>query len=335
MSIPQLGTLVRLDPRDSWVSESGSFTPWLAQAENLALLGQTIHLDLELEATEKDVGPFRADILCRDGEGKWVVIENQLERTDHSHLGQLLTYAAGLKAVTVVWVAREFTDEHRAALDWLNENTKDAINFFGLEIELWRIGDSPPAAKFNVVCQPNDWSESASSAAKALAETALTPTKQLQLEYWTAFVKTVKANPGPLRTQKPLPQLWTTLPLGRANVYLTATASVQNKRLGAHVTLGGDHGKAFFKQLSSQKDSIEKAFGGPLEWRELPDNKESQVGVVWNDADPSDATSWPKQHESLRATLARLHQAFAPRVKQLMVSVTDTDSSSNSADSPS
>ena len=111
-----------------------------AQAENLSLLGEAIAIELELEAQEKDVGPFRADILCKDtSSDDWVLIENQIERTDHTHLGQLLTYAAGLQAVTIVWVAERFTDEHRATLDWLNKRTDEQINFFGLEIELWRI----------------------------------------------------------------------------------------------------------------------------------------------------------------------------------------------------
>src|SRR5256885_2050308 len=140
MNIRNLGRLQRVDLREVWLSESSGFTPWLAQQENMKLLGETIGIDLECEAQEKEVGPFRADILCKDtATDSWVLIENQLERTDHGHLGQLLTYAAGLEAVTIVWVAREFTDEHRAALDWLNEITGQKFNFFGLEIELWRI----------------------------------------------------------------------------------------------------------------------------------------------------------------------------------------------------
>lgn len=101
---------------------------------------------MSLEGQEQNVGPFRADLLCKDASSdRWVLIENQIERTDHGHLGQLLTYAAGLQAVTIIWIAARFTDEHRSALDWLNEVTKEDISFFGLEIELWRIGDSPAA----------------------------------------------------------------------------------------------------------------------------------------------------------------------------------------------
>src|SRR5438874_2064357 len=167
MTAISLGRLEKVDLRTVWTNEAGDFTPWLGREENLRLLGDAIDIELEPEAQEKYVGPFRADLLCKDAAtGDWVLIENQLERTDHTHLGQLLTYAAGLQAVTIVWVAERFTDEHRATLDWLNEITDDQINFFGLEIELWRIADSPVAPKFNIVSQPNDWSRSVLAAAK-------------------------------------------------------------------------------------------------------------------------------------------------------------------------
>ena len=147
----KLGRLERVKLREAWSTEAQDFTPWLAREENLAILSETLEVELQPEAQEKSVGPFRADILCRNADdgGTWVLIENQLERTDHLHLGQLLTYAAGLNAVTICWIAASFTDEHRAALDWLNEITDERFHFFGLEVELWRIGDSEPAPKFN------------------------------------------------------------------------------------------------------------------------------------------------------------------------------------------
>lgn len=152
MTMNTLGRLEKVDLRNFWTTEAGDFTPWLAQEENIALLGEAVGVELEVEAQEKSVGPFRADILCKDtSTDQWVLIENQLERTDHTHLGQLLTYGAGLNAVTIVWIAAKFTEEHRAALDWLNEITDERFNFFGLEVELWRIGDSLAAPKFNII----------------------------------------------------------------------------------------------------------------------------------------------------------------------------------------
>jgi diguanylate cyclase (GGDEF)-like protein len=153
-----LGKLERVDLRDIWGHEASGFTSWLARDENLAELGQVMGMKLELVGQERDIEPFRADILCRDALTKnYVIIKSQLENTNHTHLGQILTYAAGLGARTVVWVAKQFNEEHRAALDWLNNISRDDFEFFALEIELWRIGESLAAPKFNVVSKPNKW----------------------------------------------------------------------------------------------------------------------------------------------------------------------------------
>ncbi|MCA9449879.1 MAG: DUF4268 domain-containing protein, partial [Candidatus Omnitrophica bacterium] len=179
-----LGRLEKIELRQAWTNEARDFTPWLAQEENLALLAETIGIELELEGQEKSVGPFSADILCKDSAtGDWVLIENQLERTDHTHLGQLVTYSAGLEAVKVVWIAQRFTEEHRAALNWLNEISSEGVNFFGLEIELWKIGESPLAPKFNVVCKPNDWSKTV----RETADKKLSETQEIQLAFWSEF----------------------------------------------------------------------------------------------------------------------------------------------------
>jgi hypothetical protein len=204
MNPPTLGRLEKVDLRKAWVSESSGFTPWLAQSENLKLLGEAIGLELELEAQEKEVGPFRADLLCKVTQSdSWVLIENQLEMTDHRHLGQILTYAAGLKAVTIVWVAQTIREEHRAALDWLNSVTTEQINFFGLEIELWKIGESPFAPKFNVVSKPNNWSKRVTEGVEKIE---LSETRSLQLAFWTAFRQFVEAKGSKLRLSKPLGQ---------------------------------------------------------------------------------------------------------------------------------
>ena len=224
----ELGELTRVELRDIWTTEAQDFTPWLAQDDNLAKLGSTINLDLELEAQEKNVGPFRADILCKNtDDGSWVLIENQLERTDHNHLGQLLTYAAGLHAVTIIWVAAQFTDEHRATLDWLNEITDENFRFFGLEVELWRIGDSIAAPKFNIISKPNDWSRSISRAARQISEGKLTETKILYLDYWAGLRNFIQDHPTNLRPQKPSPQHWTDFGIGRSGYKLAALASAQ------------------------------------------------------------------------------------------------------------
>ena len=184
-------------------------------------------MSLGVESTECGVGPFRADILCRNQvDDSFVLIENQIESTDHSHLEQLLTYAAGLEAVTIIWVASRFTDEHRAALDWLNTITNEKFNFFGLEIELWRIGASPAAPKFNVVCQPNQWVRTTGRAVRN--GDGLSPTRQQQQEYRTEFKALLTGSGSNLRTGSPRPESSFVVAVGRAGFSLRGVMSPYN-----------------------------------------------------------------------------------------------------------
>lgn len=321
-----LGRFQKVELREVWLSESSDFTPWLAQEENLNLLAEAIGLELELEAQEKDVGPFRADILCKDTTtDNWVLIENQLARTDHSHLGQLLTYAAGLNAVTVVWIAERFTAEHRATLDWLNERTDDKINLFGLEIELWRIGESAVAPKFNIVSQPNDWSRTVREAAAGNGE--VSTHKKLQSKFWTAFKQYMETKGSIVRCQRPLPQHWANYAIGRSGVHLTSIVSlwdaetaVKDPEIRAQLVLNGPNAKQEFAALERQKDAIEKALGFNLTWHN-PDGKAvCRLYTRWK-TDFRDEAQWPEQFEWLRQRLEVMHKVFAPIMKNLKAEI--------------
>lgn len=326
----QLGRLKQINPRTVWESEDGEFTPWLAQADNLALLGEVIGLELELEATEKGVGPFRADILCKDTvSGDWVLIENQLRCTDHTHLGQLLTYAAGLRAATIVWIACPFTEEHRAALDWLNDITSSEFNFFGLEIELWQIGDSAIAPKFNVVCQPNEWT---STVRRTTGRTELTRAQKTQLKFWTAFRDYVEQSGAPFRPTKPLPQHWMSMAIGRSGFYLAAVASFFNSESGdfrsheirAELVAHDQYSKEYFDELYAQRDEIESELNYALVWHN-PENARMCRIFIRDSVDLDDETSWEKLHEWLTVRLSDLWRVFRPRVMSL--SITETGES--------
>ncbi len=313
-----LGRLERVELRDIWETEAQDFTPWLAKEENLKVLADTINMDLGLEAQEKSVGPFRADILCKNtDDGSWVLIENQLERTDHNHLGQLLTYAAGLHTVTVVWVAATFTDEHRATLDWLNDITDDSFRFFGLEVELWRIGDSPAAPKFNIVSKPNDWSRSVSQAARRIGAEALTETTALQLEYWASFRDYLQQEDSPIRPQKPFPQNWMNFGVGRTGFVLTVLLISTEKQIAVDITMNDENAKAYFALLRERKEEIEAALGLELVWMELPERKSCRLVHYWRDVDPLDKERWPEYREWMRQHLEKLNEVFRPRVKTL------------------
>jgi len=244
----KLGRLEKVDLREQWKKEDTDFTPWLAREDNMTLLSETIDIELEVQSQEENVGPFRADILCLDtANNHFVLIENQLEKTDHTHLGQLMTYAAGLDAVSIIWIAQKFTEEHRAALDWLNNITDDTFNFFGIEIELYRIGDSPPAPLFNLVSKPNDWTK---SVRKTASSQQLTETKLLQQEYWQALKEYLLESESKIRMQKPSPQHWNNMAIGRSEFHVSATVNSREKTLGIWLNITGANAKEKFDKLS-------------------------------------------------------------------------------------
>lgn len=316
-----LGRLERVDVRTAWATEAGDFTPWLAIENNIRLLGEAIGIELEVEAQEKNVGPFRADILCKDtANGTWVLIENQLERTDHCHLGQLLTYAAGLQAVTIVWISSRFTDEHRAALDWLNKVTDDNILFFGLEVELWRIGNSPMAPKFNIVSAPNDWSRSVSGAQKAIDQGAQSEGGQRYIDFWTRFGERIVEKQSPLRVPKPNADYWKNYSIGRSEFAVAAMILARDAWIGIQLTMYGVQAKQLYAQLLNQKEAIEAAIGEPLIWRELPNHKESQIRLIRKDLDPKDRNRWNEICEWLASRTEKFLTVFRPIVKDLNVS---------------
>ena len=318
MTTQRLGRLEKVDLRNFWETEAGDFTPWLAQAENIELLGETIGLELEVEAQEKNVGPFRADILCKDTTtGHWILIENQLERSDHTHLGQLLTYAAGLEVVTIVWITARFTEEHRAALDWLNEITDDRFRFFGLEVELWRIGDSLAAPKFDLVAKPNDWSRSVSAAARRLTESPVSETQALRLAFWTEFSNFLARNGYRLSQRKPSPAHFQNHGIGRTGFTFSALCAASRGWIACVLDLRGDDAKAHYHLLLAQKDEIEREFGAELDWRELPDGKESRIYFINDQMDPNDRDQWPEQHRWLADTLERFDRVFRKRIATL------------------
>ena len=302
-----LGRLERVDLRNIWETEAQDFTPWLATGENLSVLADTLGMELELEAQETNVGPFRADILCRNTDGgSWVLIENQLERTDHTHLGQLLTYAAGLHAVTICWIAERFTEEHRVTLDWLNEITDNKFRFFGLEVELWRIGNSPPAPKFNVVSKPNDWT----------VTPVVTAKRRLQEAFWSALMRQLEEKRSSVRPKKPQPQGWMPFSIGRADFWLEATLQAMKKRISVALFMTGPDATAHFRLLEQQSEKIEGELG-ELEWRALPDKKSSSIRLSRDDADLMQQENWPSQIDWMVSTLESFDRTFRPRLKSL------------------
>ena len=311
-----LGTLEKVELREVWERENSDFTPWLAGEENINILGQKIGLDLEVEAQEKSVGKFKADILCKDiNTDNWVLIENQLEKTNHGHLGQLLTYATGLDAVTIVWIAASFNEEHKSTLEWLNKITDENYNFFGLEIELYKIEDSKIAPNFKIVCQPDNWSQSISREAKRIEQGEVSETKLKQYKFWTELGKELQTADTPLKLQKARPQHWTNLAVGKTGVRLAATFNTQEERVSAQLYIVRD--KSMFKALENDKEAIEKELGEKLSWQLLPEKAASRIALYRSNSDIENNDDWKEMLSWLVEKLEKLRSVFSPRLKNL------------------
>lgn len=313
-----LGKIEKVDLRDIWDTEDKDFTPWLAQEGNISQLGDVIGIDLEVEAQEKNVGPFRADILARDtAANHYVLIENQLEITDHKHFGQIMTYAAGLDAFSVIWIAKQFTEEHRAAVDWLNRITDESINFFGIEIEVLKIGDSIAAPQFKVVAKPNNWTRSVKRAAN---ENELSETKIRQREYWTALKEYVSENGNPFKMQKPSPQHWSIIALGKSGFHLSLTVNSQKKTVAVSFEIStdsADDNKLYFDKIrANHEEQAAKEISENLSWQRLNDKKVSIVSLSEN-FNFLDSSSRQEQFAWFLETVNKFIKFFKPIIKNL------------------
>jgi hypothetical protein len=310
-----LGRLLKVDLRAYWKNEGTEFTPWLASEENMQLLSETVGIELEVQRQEESIGPFRADILCRDTiSDHLVLIENQLERTDHTHLGQLMTYAAGLDAVTIIWIAQTFTEEHRAALDWLNRITDDTFNFFGIEIELYKIGDSVPAPMFNLVSKPNDW---AKSVKKSAASQNITDTKLLQQQYWQSLKNFLDTNKSPVKMQNAQPQHWANIAVGKSDFNLTAQVNSRENILTVMLNILGNDAKSNYEKLYEMAyDNSLALISDNIIWDKMESKKMSCIylttsGDFLNKNDTSIQFAWFKEY------LEKFTKFFKPLIRKV------------------
>ena len=326
METPKFGSLTPVDLRECWPREDSDFTPWLAQEESIALLGEAIGCtELEVKQQEAAVGRFSADILCRNvADDSLVVIENQLEKTDHSHLGQLITYAAGLDAKTLVWVVKEFTEEHRAAIDWLNLHTDEDFHFFGVEVEVLRIGNSPPAPRFDVVAKPNDWAKVTRQAPRS--RTGNSDLQNLYLEFWQIFGDHSE-EAGRFKRPKPQPDKWLGWGSGGKETSLCTQICFKENWILVDVYLGGRSCDAHYQLLKSQQEKIEAELGYSLVWDARPGMKSCNIHIK-KEVDTKDRSRWGEYSQWLLERLAEFGDVFRPRIKQLDASewVPATDS---------
>ncbi len=310
--VQELSKLVALDPREVWPNEAHDYTPWLlANADALATV---LGIDIELTTNEHPVGGFALDLLGTDLTNDCVlVVENQLSTTDHTHLGQIVTYSAGTDAKTIVWMATAFREEHRQALDWLNAVSEGNARFFGVEIGAVRIANSPPAPLFTLRAQPNDWHSQTALAARATTRTS--GKGDLYIGFWTRFLERVhKEHPDWTHAKKPGASNWFTMscPLKGGPAFSVSFAANGKLRSELYIDYEANPEQVakVFAFLSRAREYLETQYGGSLSWEELPNNRASRIA----DYSPGDVTNIEQHDEYIDwffDTSSRLRKALS------------------------
>ena len=304
-----LGRLTSIPPRDVWHHEALDFTPWLLQ--NADVLSDLLGMDLALDVAEHPVGGFSLDLMGRDETtGEVVIVENQLEASDHTHLGQILTYAAGTDPTTIVWVAASFRPEHRAALDWLNARTNENTRFFGVELGVVRIGQSEPAPLFRLVAEPNDWEKRVRAVTQA---EGLSAKQELYLGFWTRWLERLHAErPGWSRATRPPRDSWFSVTAGIQGI--TYYTSFTKQGLSSELVFespDADLNTARFEKLQARQVELDGSYGGVLDWQELQGRKATRVAEYLAGADVTAEEEWDKYLEWLLDRQSRLRHALA------------------------
>ena len=307
----KLGRLKEIDVRKVWMHEQYDFSKWLSSEENIKELGNILNLSLVDVETEKFVGTYRCDIICKDElTGKTVLIENQLEKTNHDHLGKIITYASGLDASVVVWVVSSVKEEHASAIEWLNKHTDDDLSFFLIELHAYTIGDSMPAPMFKVIEQPNDFSKKAKSMAKS-PELNLSQTKRL--EFWNRFNDVLEERGKPFNKRKATTDHWYSVAIGSSECHISI--DLVNREHKIRVGLWISDNKELYDYLFTNKQEIEQIANIKLSWDRLDDKKASLVCTYINGLDFNKQENYEELMNKVIDTILVLRKAFAQFIK--------------------
>lgn len=300
--------------RDVWKNEAKNFTLWLF--DNIEFLGEELDMDLTAVDREGDAGSFSVDIIAEDENGQKVVIENQLEKTNHEHLGKILTYLANLDAKIAVWVSSNPRQEHERAIDWLNE-FGPGISFYLVKIEAYKIGKSNPAAKFSIIAGPSEESEVIGKKKKEYAKRHI-----LRKEFWGELLQKSNKKIPLFNNISPAIYSWVGTGAGKAGINYQYV--ITNKYAGCELYL--DKGKGYekpninknrFDKLYKRKRIIEKKFGGKLSWERLDNARASRISIRFIGSGLYDKENWPKLQDKMVDAMTRMEKSLKGYIKEL------------------
>ena len=274
MATMKLGKLQEVDIRKLWSHEQYDFSEWLSKSENLELLNEAIGLTLSEVEKEVYVGAYRCDLVGTDETtGDKVIIENQLEMSNHDHLGKIITYASGLDAKVVVWIVKEAREEHRSAIEWLNNNTPEKLSFFLIEIHAYQIGDSLCAPKFEVVEKPNGFIKNAKTQSSGSGD--YNKSQGERIEFWTRFNEILVERGKPFNVRKATTDHWYDIAIGTSDAHVSLTLVNKEGYVGIELYISDN--KDLFDKLYTQKEEIENKLGLVPDWQRLDGKKASRV----------------------------------------------------------
>ena len=319
MTTPNLAKIERVDLREAWPNEARDFTPWLAK--NIAELGEALGMDLELQETEAAVGGYSLDVLATDpNQNRPVIIENQLEPTDHDHLGKLLTYAAGHDANVVVWLTREFRDEHRQTLDWLNQRTGKDTQFFGVVVELFRIGNSPYAPHFRLVATPNDWSKK-TLATPGRVNRGGSERSERYREFFQGLIDILREEHRFTNARTGQPQNWYSFSAGYGQkvTYGANFTGQKQARVEVYIDVGDpDQNIKLLEDLEGHRHEIESCLEQALDWQRLENRRACRIALDRPGSIDDDAATLAEIRDWMVENLVNLKQVFGPHLAELI-----------------
>ncbi len=299
--------------RQLFKDEAQHFTTWLEQ--HLEVLSERLGIELNLVQREKAVGDFNVDLLCEDSADRPVIIENQLEKTDHDHLGKLLTYLVNLDARAAIWVTSEPRPEHQKVIDWLNENTAADLAFYLVKVEAVSIGQSPPAPLFTVLAGPSEQTKQLGEKKKEWADRHIR-----RMEFWKGLLDRSKEKTKLFANISPGRYNWLGTGAGRSGVTFNYTIVMDLATVELYIDHDHETGaknKAIFDALAAQKEAIEREFGGPLEWERLDDKRASRIRKRFTDGGLADPETWPRLQDEMIDAMIKLDRALRGRLAEV------------------
>ena len=298
--------------REIWQQEAADFTTWLA--DNIDYLNDKLGFNLNVLETEKKVGSFNVDIFCEDEHGNSVIIENQLERTDHSHLGQILTYAVGVDAKTVIWISPEPRREHVEVIEWLNEVTPVDMSWYILKIEAVRIGDFPVAPLFSLIAWPSQEGKETGMVKKDMAERHLK-----RIQFWEGLLPVLNEKTSLYRNISPSRDNWLAAGSGVSGVNYSIVIRMNSAaiRLAIAKDKSRELNKRIFDYLYDKKDEIEQAIGDEINWRRMDNQISSTIEFDIDCCGLNDESTWEKGYEVIADTLVKWEDTFRPYLNEI------------------